>query len=136
MSEFIPLTLNKITQSKTYTAAILEAETKRFAIYMEPQVGHFIAIHLGQVIPQRPYTHDLLSSILKGLNGKVLQVVIHDVIDTTFFAQLFVEQKYGEEKQMLEIDARPSDCLILALMYKVPVFCKREMLEKVVPVIE
>jgi bifunctional DNase/RNase len=134
MSELIPLTLNKIMQSRTYTVIILGTETKRFAIYTEPQVGHLIQVHLGQAPLQRPYTHDLLSSVLKGLNGKILQVVINDVIDTTYFARLFIEQQSGDEKQILEIDGRPSDCLTLALIHKAPVFCRKEVLEKAVPI--
>ena len=134
MSELIPLTFNKIMQSRAYTVIILGTESKKFAIYTEPQVGHTIQIHLAQGQRQRPYTHDLLNSVLKGLNAKLLQVVISDVEDTVYFARLFVEQQYGDQKQILEVDARPSDCITLALIHKVPIFCKSEVLEKAVPV--
>jgi hypothetical protein len=67
---------------------------------------------------------------------KILQVIIQDVEDTVYFARLFLEQQAGEMKTIVEIDARPSDCIILALMNSVPVFCRREILEKAVPVEE
>lgn len=134
MSELIPLTFNKIMQSRAYTVIILGTDTKKFAIYTEPQVGHTIQIHLAQGQRSRPYTHDLLNEILKGLNAKILQVVISNVEDTVYFARLFVEQQCGDEKQILELDARPSDCITLALIHKVPIFCKSEVLEKAVAV--
>ena len=134
MSELIPLTFNKIMQSRAYTVIILGTEAKKFAIYTEPHVGHTIQIHLAQGQRPRPYTHDLLNAILKGLNAKILQVVICDVEDTVYFARLFLEQQLGDQKQILEVDARPSDCITLALIHKVPIFCRSEVLEKAVAI--
>ncbi len=136
MSQLIPLTLHKILQSRAYTVIILGTENKKFAIYTEPQIGHTVQIHLAQGERLRPHTHDLLSSILKGLNASVLQIVISDVEDTIYFARLFLEQQYGDEKQILEVDARPSDCITLALIHKVPIFCTSDMLEKAIGVQE
>jgi bifunctional DNase/RNase len=99
-------------------------------------VGNNIQIHLTQGHPPRPYTHDLLNNLLKGLGVKILQIVINDIEDTIYFARLFLEQQIGETAQILEIDARPSDCITLALMNKVPVFCRADILEKAVPVEE
>ena len=134
MSELIPLTFNKIMQSRAYTVIILGTESKKFAIYTEPQVGHMIQINLAQGKRPRPYTHDLLNSILKGLNATLLQVVINNVEDTIYFARLFVEQQVDDQKQILEVDARPSDCITLALIHKIPLFCNSEVLEKAVAV--
>lgn len=136
MSQLIPLTFNKIMQSRAYTVMILGNDQKKFAIYTEPQVGNLIQIHLAQGQRQRPYTHDLLNSVLLGFNGKVVQVVITDVEDTVYFARLFVEQQLGDRKQILEIDARPSDCMMLALIHKAPIFCTSEAFEKAVAVQE
>ncbi|MFI5334932.1 MAG: bifunctional nuclease family protein, partial [Chlamydiales bacterium] len=61
---------------------------------------------------------------------------ISDVEDTIYFARLFLEQMVGEERHIVEIDARPSDCIILALMYNAPIYCKSELFDKVVPVEE
>ena len=54
--------------------------------------------------------------------------------DTTYFARLFLEQSTGDQKQILEVDARPSDCVILSLTHKIPIFCTREVLTKTVAV--
>ena len=133
-SELVPVTFNKILQSRAYTVIILATEEKKFAIYTDPHVGRNIQIYLTEEHKPRPYTHDLITSILDGLDIKVLQVVINDVEDTIYFARIFLEQQIGDERHILEIDARPSDCITLALMRNAPVLCKRRVLEKAVPV--
>lgn len=123
-------------QSRAYTVIILGTEAKKFAIYTDPQVGNQIQIHLTQEHPPRPYTHDLMNGILNGFGIKILQIVINDIEDTIYFARLFLEQQAGDQKQIIEIDARPSDCVTFALMNNVPVFCRAEILEKAVAVEE
>jgi bifunctional DNase/RNase len=74
--------------------------------------------------------------ILKGFDVRIKQVVINDLQDTIYYARLFLEFDGGSVKNILEIDARPSDCIILALMNNAPVFCTKEVLDKAMPVEE
>ena len=134
--ELIPVTFNKIMQSRSYTVIILGTDKKRFAIYTDPTCGRNIQSYLTEEQRPRPLTHDLITSIFRGLNIKILQIVINNIEDTIYFARLFLEQQIGEEKMIIEIDARPSDCITLALKEKVPVFCRRDIFEKAVPVEE
>jgi bifunctional DNase/RNase len=134
MSELVPLTFHKILQSRSYTVMILGTDEKKFAIYAEPQVGHHLQLQIAQGHPTRPSTFDLVEEVFEGLGVKILQVVINDVQDTTYFARLFLEQSLGDQKQILEIDARPSDSVILALTHKIPILCTREVLTKTVAV--
>src|SRR5689334_6691141 len=120
--ELIPVTFNKIMQSRAYTMIVLGTKEKQFAIYTDPSVGKNIQSHLLEERRPRPYTHDLINSIFKGLGIKLLQIVITDIEETIYFARLFLEQEKGDQKHLLEIDARPSDCITLALMNNVPVF--------------
>jgi hypothetical protein len=136
MTHLIPVSFDKILQSRSYTVIIFSSEKKKFAIYTEPKVGTNIQIHLTQGAPPRPYTHDLMSGLMKGLGIKLLQVVINDIEDTIYFARLFLEQNLGDQKQIIEIDARPSDCIVLALMHQIPIFCRADILDKAVPVEE
>ena len=134
MSELIPVSFHRIMQSRSYTVIILGTEAKKFAIYTEPHVGNIIQVHLTKTPLPRPYTLDLMNSIFNGLNIKILQIVINNIEDTIYFARLFLEQKIDDKMAILEIDARPSDCITLALMHNVPVFCKAEVFEKAVAV--
>ncbi len=131
--ELIPLNFSKILQSRTYTVIVLGTEEKKFAIYTEPQVGKNIQLHMTQEHKIRPFTHDLLSAILNGLDIKPLQIVINDIEDSIFFARLFLEQKTEGKRRLLEIDARPSDCVTLALIHNIPVFCRKEILDQAIP---
>lgn len=134
MMELVQITFNKIMQSRAYTVIILGTEAKQFAIYTDPLVGRNLQMLLTQEVPKRPYTHDLIDAIFKGLEVKLKQVVINGIEDTIYFARLFLEQQIGEEKIILEVDARPSDCLTLALKHGAPVYCNKEVFERVVPI--
>ena len=86
------------------------------------------AIQLGleETKSPRPRTHDLLASMLNTLGGEVRKVVVKDLRDQTFYAVIHVEQ----DDRLVEIDARPSDAIALALRTDSPVFVDRSVLEK------
>ena len=132
--ELVPISFKKLMQSRSYTVIILGTDQKRFAIYTEPGNGKTLQNYLTQEPKQRPFTFDLMNAIFKGLNVKPLQVVITDIEDTIYFARLFLEQQIGDETHILEIDARPSDCITLALINNVPLLCRRDIFEKAVAV--
>lgn len=134
LSELVQLSFDKIMQNRAYTVIVLSSREKRFAIYTEPAIGRTLQMYLTKAEMPRPLTHDLMGLIFKGLEIEVLQVVINDVQDTTFFARLFLEQEVGGIKHILEIDARPSDCITLALMNNIPVYCTREVMDKTIAV--
>lgn len=132
--ELVPISFKKIMQSRAYTVVILGNDTKEFAIYTEPHVGKNLQILLTQEKYPRPHTHDLIDAIFRGLEIRLLQVVINNIEDTIYFSRLFLEQQSGDQTQILEIDARPSDCLTLALMHGAPIYCNKEVFEKTVPI--
>jgi bifunctional DNase/RNase len=76
-----------------------------------------------------------MSLIFKGFDIKVKQVVINDMQDTIYYARLFLEQLEADGiTHIVEIDSRPSDCITLALMHNVPVYCTKEVLDRTIPV--
>lgn len=136
LSELVQLSFDKIMQTRSYTVIILKGEEKRFAIYTEPTIGKMLQVYLTGAEKIRPSTHDLLDAILKGMDVRIKQVVINDVQDTIYLARLFLEQDRKEFRHIIEIDARPSDCIILALMNNVPIYCTRDALERTMPLEE
>jgi uncharacterized protein len=136
ISELVQLTFDKVMQTRSYTVVILGTEEKKFAIYLDPAVGKTMQLYLTDRERSRPFTHDLIEMIFQGFNIRLMQVVIVDIQDTIYFAKIFLEQIIGQERHIVEVDARPSDSLILALMHDAPVFCTREVLEKSVAVEE
>ncbi len=84
-----------------------------------------IAMQLYHAPFPRPLTHDLFKSALERIGCKVTRMVICDLIDNTFYAHLFLEHK-GET---MEIDARPSDAIALALRFGAPIFAEEKVMD-------
>jgi bifunctional DNase/RNase len=136
LSELVQLTFDKILQTRTYTVIVMSSRDKKFAIYTEPSVGKILQMYLTGVESTRPQTHDLIEKVFTGLDVKIKQVVINDLDDTTYYARLFLEQTIGDIRHIIEIDVRPSDSIILAIINNAPVFGTREMLDKTIAVEE
>ncbi len=87
-----------------------------------------MAIHsaLKSQTPPRPMTHDLLVEIVNRLSAKVERVIIDDLIDNTFYARLILRQNDHE----IEIDARPSDSIAIALRLAVPLYVDTKVLDE------
>lgn len=134
--ELLPVFFDKIMQSRSYTVIILGTESKKFAIYTDPSVGKNIQSFMTEDKTPRPYTHELLNRMLEGFGIKPIQIVINDIEDTIYFSRIYLEQSCGDLKTVLEIDARPSDSITLALMRNIPVFCRKEVFDRAVPVEE
>lgn len=134
ISELIQLNFDKIMQTRTYTVVVLSTTEKRFAIYTDPSIGRTLQLYLTGAEKQRPLTHDLISMMFKGFDIQIKQVVITDLQDTIYYARLFLEMSKDNLTHIVEIDARPSDCIALALMNNAPVYCTKEVLEKTIPV--
>ncbi|MEW6308708.1 MAG: bifunctional nuclease family protein [Bacillota bacterium] len=84
-----------------------------------------IALSLQGVNPPRPMTHDLLKSLLDLLNVKVTMVLIDDLKEQTFYAQVTLESSAGTH----ELDSRPSDAIALALRASAPIYAMDRVLE-------
>ena len=130
--EIFQIKFDKIMQSQSYTCIVLASEEKKFAIYTNNASGKSMQDYLTDTSKQRPSTHDFINQMFRGLEIKVKQVVINDLQDTIYFGRLFLEQKRGELLHIVEIDARPSDCITLALQHKAPIFCTRSVLENTI----
>ncbi len=82
-----------------------------------------IAMELEGIVAPRPLTYDLIKSIIEGLQGKVTQVCVHGLEDHAFFAKITISRA----KKKVNIDARPSDALALALRAGVPIYVSEEV---------
>jgi uncharacterized protein len=94
-------------------------QQRRIPIIIGMQEAQSIAIAMEQMKPVRPLTHDLLSSTIEVLGGVLKEVVIHELLDGVFYARL-VFQKHDDT--LVELDARSSDAIALAVRCSVPVY--------------
>ena len=95
-------------------------------IWIGPYEADAIASHLQGTVPQRPLTHDLLRSVIGTLGGSLSHVLINDLSDLTFYARI-VLQHDGEE---IEIDARPSDAVALAVRAQAPIYVAEHVMDQ------
>jgi bifunctional DNase/RNase len=99
------------------------AGDRKLPIWIGPQEASVIAMELADRKFQRPLTHDLLTSVLKGLGARIQRVEISDLIENTFYAKIFLD--HGGE--ILCIDARPSDSIALALKAKARIYVEAKL---------
>lgn len=96
-----------------------DIEGKRhLPILIGPFEATAIALALEGTQVPRPLSHDLMKSVIESLKARVDRIVIHDIQENTFFAKVVLESAAGP----LEIDARPSDSIALALRTGSPIY--------------
>ena len=100
-----------------------EDESKVILIYIDPSIGAAINMALQQEKAPRPMTHDLFHSVLGGFGAEVTQVVIVKADGDLFFARLFLQvENELTERKIVELDARPSDSIALAVRDSAPIY--------------
>ena len=87
-----------------------------------------IKMKLSEVETPRPLTHDLIVSVINGLEATPEKLIIDKIIDHTFHAKLVLKTKDGETKH---IDSRPSDGIAIAVRTSIPIFVEEEVLKSV-----
>ena len=104
-------------------AVFLGNEKKVFVMFVDQNVGAAIAMFQQGTQKQRPLTHDLLANILRALGAKIERVIINDLKRGTYFARLVLSSENElQQKKIIEIDARPSDCIAMATQQLAPIY--------------
>jgi bifunctional DNase/RNase len=112
-------------------AVFLGNDDKTFVIYVDHSVGNVIQMTLDGVKKERPLTHDLIGHILLGLGAQLDHVLINDAREGTFFARILLKMENELGKKIIELDARPSDSMVLALQQKRPIYVARQVFDAV-----
>jgi bifunctional DNase/RNase len=94
-------------------------------IWVGAYEANAIALEIEKILPQRPMTHDLLRNIITEMGASVERVVVTDLRDNTFFAEIVLKGSTGEA---ILVDARPSDAIALALRADCPIFVNEEVI--------
>lgn len=113
----------------TNTRVVLLKDTKierYLLIHIGEWESYAIAMELQGHKSARPFTHDLLNSMLEKLDVRVGSILIHTLRDDVYFANIYLEQ--GDRQ--LEIDARPSDAIALAVRCNAPIYVEEGVFEQ------
>ncbi len=129
--DVVPVEIRGILPANSGCAIFVGNDEKVFVIQVENSMGAIIGMFLKEMPKERPLTHDLISSILKGFSISVERVVITELKNSTYFARLILHQKNDLGENLVEIDARPSDCLAIATAQKRPIFVAATLFEQV-----
>jgi hypothetical protein len=120
----VGLIMDQISKSPVMVLRPLD-DSKIIPIWIGMSEANSIALELESIPSPRPMAHDLIKCIMDNLDAGLTKVVITDIIENTYYAELVLE-KDGETKT---IDCRPSDAVALALKNGVKIFVSSQVLE-------
>ncbi len=113
--------------SSQHVVILKDTDRDRYLpIWIGPWEANAIAMRLQGLTPERPLTHDLFSSTLEELGVSVKQIIVSDLSDETYRARLLLEV----DGRALDIDARPSDAIALAVRANVPIYATDAVLDR------
>ena len=113
--------------SSQHVVLLKETGRERYLpIWIGPWEANAIATRLQGATPERPLTHDLFASVIAALGARLSRVVISSLADETFHATLELEL----DGRLVEVDARPSDSLALAVRAGVKVYAAEAVMDR------
>lgn len=130
-NDVVPVQIRGILPANSGCAIFVGNEEKVFVIQVEHNMGAIINMFMRDTPKERPLTHDLIASVFKGFNISVERVVINELKNSTYFARLILQMQNELGRKVVEIDARPSDCLAIATAQKRPIFVAKTLFAEV-----
>jgi bifunctional DNase/RNase len=130
-NDVVPIQIRGILPANSGCALFVGNDEKVFVINVEPQMGSIISMFLRDTPKERPLTHDLINRMFQGFGINVERVVITDLKNSTYFARIILQQQNELARKIVELDARPSDCLALAAAHKKPIFVSAALFAQV-----
>jgi bifunctional DNase/RNase len=118
------LALDITTNSPVITLSPIDSK-KILPIWFGHYEAWAIGMEMSGVASKRPLTHDLLYKVIMDMGGEVEKIVVTELKEQTFYARIYIKM----DGNVLEIDARPSDSIALALKAKSPIFVNDELLQ-------
>ncbi len=128
----IPVQIRALVPTSAGCAIFIGNDEKVFVIYVDQLVGAAIGMFLSGANKERPLTHDLLAHVLAAVGARVERVIINDLKNGTYFGRLILTAENElHQKKIIELDARPSDCMAMAAQQKAPIYVSQVVWEEV-----
>lgn len=125
---------HSVTKSHNYAVVLGETDgDRRLPIVIGGFEAQAIAVALESMSPNRPLTHDLFKNALESFNIEIKEVIINNLLDGIFYAQLVCESIDGKD---VVIDSRTSDAIALAVRFESPIYTYEFILEQAGVIIE
>ncbi len=105
---------------------------KVFIVYVDQTVGSAITMFMREMSKERPLTHDLMAHLMTAVGAHVERVIINDLKNATYYARMIIAAENElQQKKIIELDARPSDCIAMATQQKAPIYVSQEVWDEV-----
>jgi hypothetical protein len=128
MGDEIELKIYSIASSISESIIFLDEDKgiRIIPIWIGPAEAQAIAIKMSGYTSPRPMTHDMIYSIIKALNANIEKVILTDIKDNTYYAEIIIKtaEKY------INIDCRPSDAIALAVRFGCKIYANKKIFEK------
>lgn len=125
----IRVTVKGLVPTPTGCGVFLHNEEKTITIFVDHSVAAAITMFMHGIKKPRPLTHDLIANIFAGLDIRVEKVVVNDLKDDTYYARLYIVQESELGRHVVEVDARPSDSIAIALQQDCPIYVAQHVWE-------
>lgn len=130
-NQVVSVSVKGVMPTSSGCAVFLGNGAKTFVIYVDQVIGEAIQRAVDNVQTDRPMTHDLMLSMLDGLGAEVERIVINHVDGGTFFARIILSMENELGHKIIELDARPSDSIVMALASTKPIYVAKTVIDSV-----
>ena len=130
-NQVVSVTVKGVMPTSSGCAVFLGNDAKTFVIYVDQGIGEAIQRAVDDVQADRPMTHDLMLTMLDGLGAEVERIVINHVDGGTFFARIILSMENELGHKIIELDARPSDSMVMALASTKPIYVAKTVIDSV-----
>jgi bifunctional DNase/RNase len=130
-NDVVPIEIRGILPANSGCAIFVGNNEKVFVIQVEHNMGAVIGMFLRDTPKERPLTHDLMNNLFKAFSISIERAIITELKNSTYFARLILRQQNELGTKLVELDARPSDCLAIATAQKRPIFVAAPLFSQV-----
>jgi uncharacterized protein len=125
-NDVVEVNLRAVVPLEGSYAVFLGNDEKTFVIYVDEPVGTAIAMSMRGIVKDRPLTHDLIGHMLRAFGAKVDHIVINHLENGVYHARLILSAENElHQRKVVELDARPSDSIALAMQSSSPILVAR-----------
>lgn len=131
-NDVVAVELRNVLPMDNGHAVFLGNAEKTFVIFVDEPVGTAITMSMRGIVKDRPLTHDLMSHLLRAFGAKVERMIINALDNGVFYARLIISaQNEVQQRKVVELDARPSDSIALAVAQNAPILVANEVWQSV-----
>ncbi len=130
--DVVVVSLRSVVPLEGSYAVFLGNDDKVFVIYVDEPVGTAISMSMRGIVKDRPLTHDLLGHVLRAFGAKVDHIVINHLENGVFHARIILSAENElQHRKVVELDARPSDSIALAVQQNAPILVSNSVWDEV-----